>query len=79
MHYTAKAHANAVKLLLSFDDGKQWQTYQNGRWISVYGDGMEPTAEIFEKYGMTAAQLTALSEKIFGRFMKTARKYILSA
>ena len=65
MHYTAKAHANAVKLLLSFDDGKQWQTYQNGRWISVYGDGMEPTAEIFEKYGMTAAQLTALSEKDF--------------
>ncbi|MGN1121506.1 MAG: hypothetical protein ACI4RV_03990 [Eubacteriales bacterium] len=65
MHYTAKPYANAVKTLLSFDEGNHWQTYQNGRWISVYSDGMEPTAEVFEEYGMTADQLSALSEKDF--------------
>lgn len=65
MYYSTKARTTSVKMLLSFDEGTHWQSYQNGRWISVYNEGMEPTENIFEEYGMTAEQLSALSEKDF--------------
>ncbi len=50
------------KYLLSFDGKNSWYSHKNGSWEMVV-QGPKPSLETLTKYGMTAAEVSAMTEE----------------
>lgn len=60
------AEKSSAKYLLSFDGQNTWQSYKNGRWVTV-AKGTQPTQAEMDALGMSSDELNNISSAAFKR------------
>ena len=64
--YSTSPNENMISILLSFDGTSTWKTFKDGKWI-VASTQNTPSYEEFVEHGMTAAEVSDISESEFAK------------